>query len=145
MPEPSAVAVARPVPSSAARPVRRAALLVCGTVSLGLGLLGVFVPLLPTTCFLLVAAWCYARSSQRLHDRLLSARWVGPYLRRYQEERVIPPHVKYASLTIMWISIGWGVLTFPNIWVRIVLLAIAICVTVHLQQLSGKARAATTR
>ncbi len=142
MPDRNAAAIATPALSSATRPVRRAALLICGSLSLGLGVLGIFVPLLPTTCFLLLAAWCYARSSQRLHDRLLSARWVGPYLKKYQDERVIPPHVKTASLVIMWISIGWGVLTFPNIWVRLALLACAIGVTVHLQQLSAKKPAA---
>jgi uncharacterized membrane protein YbaN (DUF454 family) len=134
-----------PVPASAdtaaaaapavVRPVRRAMLLVCGTLSLALGLLGIFVPLLPTTCFLLVSAWCYARSSDRLYQRLMNARLVGPYLRRYREEGVIPPRVKWASLVIMWGTIGWGVLTYPGWIVRLVLLAIAIGVTVHLQML----------
>ena len=67
--------------------VRRGALLICGTLSLALGMIGIFVPLLPTTCFLLLAAWCYARSSPRLYDRLLRARWIGDYLRRYRDER----------------------------------------------------------
>ncbi|HEY7566482.1 MAG TPA: YbaN family protein [Gemmatimonadaceae bacterium] len=111
---------------------RRWALLVCGTLSLGLGLLGVFVPLLPTTCFLLLAAWCYARSSQRLYDRLLNARIIGPYLRRYRESRVIPPRVRIAALVMMWITIGYAVFTYPNLAVRLTLLAIAIGVTWHL-------------
>ena len=114
---------------------RRWALLICGTLSLGLGLLGVFVPLLPTTCFLLLAAWCYARSSQRLYDRLLNARLIGPYLRRYRDSRVIPPRVKIAALVMMWITIGYAVLTYPNLWVRLTLLAIAVAVTIHLQKL----------
>jgi hypothetical protein len=114
---------------------RRLALLVCGTLSLGLGLLGVFVPLLPTTCFLLLAAWCYARSSQRLYNRLLNARLIGPYLRRYRDSRVIPPRVKVAALVMMWITIGYAVLTYPHVWVRLTLLAIAAGVTIHLQKL----------
>jgi len=122
---------------SAATPVRasgtrRWALLICGTLSLGLGLLGIFVPLLPTTCFLLLAAWCYARSSQRLYDRLLNARVIGPYLRRYRDSRVIPPRVKIAALVMMWITIGYAVFTYPNLAVRLTLLAIAIGVTWHL-------------
>jgi uncharacterized protein len=121
---------------------RRWALLICGTLSLGLGLLGVVVPLLPTTCFLLLAAWCYARSSQRLYDRLLNARIIGPYLQRYRESRVIPPNVKIAALVMMWITIGYAVFTYPNLAVRLTLLAIAIGVTWHLfalprQQKSG--------
>ena len=119
----------------AERPFRRAALIVCGTLSLGLGLLGVFVPLLPTTCFLLIAAWCYARSSSRLYDRLMRARWIGPYLRRYRDERAIPAHVKSASLAIMWITIGYSAYVFPNLLVRIALLLTAIAVSWHLYKL----------
>jgi uncharacterized membrane protein YbaN (DUF454 family) len=117
---------------------RRATLLLCGTLSLGLGLLGVFVPLLPTTCFLLLAAWCYARSSQRLYDRLLNARLIGPYLRQYRESRVIPPSVKIAALVMMWITIGYAVLTYPNLAVRLTLLVIAIGVTWHLLALPAQ-------
>lgn len=120
--------------------VRRGALLICGTLSLALGMIGIFVPLLPTTCFLLLAAWCYARSSPRLYDRLLRARWIGDYLRRYRDERVIPPRVKVASLVIMWISIGYGVLAFDNRVVRVILLLIAIGVTIHLQRLPSPRR-----
>jgi uncharacterized membrane protein YbaN (DUF454 family) len=117
--------------------MRRWVLLICGTVSLGLGLVGIFVPLLPTTCFLLLAAWCYARSSPRLYDRLLNARLIGPYLRRYRESRVIPPKVKIAALVMMWITIGYAVITYPNLAVRLTLLAIAIGVTAHLLTLPG--------
>ena len=117
------------------RPVRRAALLVCGTLSLVLGVLGIFVPLLPTTCFLLIAAWCYARSSSRLYDRLMRARWIGPYLRRYRDERAIPVHVKTASLVMMWITIGYSAFVFPHLLVRIALVLTALAVTWHLYRL----------
>lgn len=119
----------------ARRPVRRAALLVCGTLSLSLGVIGIFVPLLPTTCFLLVAAWCYARSSPRVYDWLMGARWIGPYLRRYRDERAIPTHVKTASLAMMWITIGYSIVVFPNLLVRLALLVTALGVTWHLYRL----------
>jgi uncharacterized membrane protein YbaN (DUF454 family) len=115
----------------------------CGTLSLGLGLLGVFIPLLPTTCFLLLAAWCYARSSQRLYDKLLTARLIGPYLQRYRDSRVIPPRVKVGALVMMWITIGYAVVTYPNWVVRLTLLAIAIGVTLHLHKLPGHAKGLT--
>lgn len=117
------------------RPFRRVALLVCGTASLALGIIGIFVPLLPTTCFLLIAAWCYARSSSRLYDRLMNARWIGSYLRRYRDERSIPVHVKVASLVMMWITIGYSVFVFPNVLIRGALLLTAIAVTWHLYRL----------
>jgi uncharacterized membrane protein YbaN (DUF454 family) len=116
-------------------PVRRMALLVCGSLSLALGVAGIFVPLLPTTCFLLLAAWCYARSSPRLYGWLLTTRWIGSYLRRYRDDRAIPAGVKTASLTMLWITIGYSVFVFPNLAVRIVLLMIAVAVTAHLWKL----------
>jgi len=117
------------------RPFRRAALLVCGTLSLALGIVGIFVPLLPTTCFLLIAAWCYARSSSRLYDRLMHARWIGGYLRRYRDERAIPVHVRVASVVMMWITIGYSIVVFPNVLIRGALLLTAIAVTWHLYRL----------
>jgi uncharacterized membrane protein YbaN (DUF454 family) len=128
--------VTAPVGAEASRrPFRRAALLVCGTLSLALGIIGIFVPLLPTTCFLLVAAWCYARSSSRLYDRLMQAKWIGGYLRRYRDERSIPSHVKTASLVMMWITIGYSVYAFPNMLIRVALLVTAGGVTWHLYRL----------
>lgn len=128
--------VATAAPGSA---VRRATLVVCGTTSLALGIIGIVVPLMPTTCFLLMAAWCYARSSRRLYDRLMTAPLVGEYLRQYRDERTIPPRVRYASLTIMWIMIGYGVVTVESWIVRLVLLSIAAGVTIHLRSLRANA------
>lgn len=133
--------VAAPIGAEASRrPFRRAALIVCGTLSLGLGIVGIFVPLLPTTCFLLVAAWCYARSSSRLYDRLMRAKWIGGYLRRYRDERSIPSHVKIASLTMMWITIGYSIYVFPNMLIRAALLLTAVGVTWHLYRLPSSAK-----
>ena len=130
----SATTIDAPVARAGGR-ARRGMLLVCGTLSLALGVFGIFVPLLPTTCFLLLAAWCYARSSPRLYGWLLGSRYVGSYLRRYRDERTIPAPVRTASLVIMWISIGYGVLTVPNLAIRLTLLAIALGVTIHLVRL----------
>jgi len=119
----------------AQRPFRRGVLLLCGTLSLALGVVGIVVPLLPTTCFLLIAAWCYARSSSRLYDRLMRARWIGSYLRRYRDERAIPMGVKVASVVMMWITIGYSVAVFPHPMVRLALLLTAAAVTWHLYKL----------
>lgn len=133
---PSDATVAAPTGAEASRrPFRRAALIVCGTLSLALGIIGVFVPLLPTTCFLLVAAWCYARSSSRLYDRLMRARFIGGYLRRYRDERSIPSQVKIASLVMMWMTIGYSIYVFPNMLIRAALFVTAAGLTWHLYRL----------
>ena len=111
-------------------------LIVCGTVSVGLGVIGIFVPLLPTTVFLLLAAYCYARSSQKFYDWLLNNRWFGEYIRNYREGRGIPLKQKIFSISLLWLTIGYSVLFVVSLWwVRLILLVIAIGVTIHLMVL----------
>lgn len=113
-----------------------------GVLAVGLGVLGVFVPLLPTTPFLLLAAACFARSSDRFYRWLLGNRWLGSYIRDYREHRATTKAVKVASITMLWVSIGAAVAFAADGWiVRSVLLAVAVGVTVHLLSLrtaSGK-------
>lgn len=110
----------------------RGALLAVGLLCLVLGLIGVAVPLLPTTPFLLAAAACFLRSSPRLHDWLLHHRLLGSYLRQYREGG-IPWRAKLFSLSLLWLSIGYAtVFVAPAWWLRLLLLLIAAGVTVHL-------------
>ena len=85
--------------------VTRYTLMTCGVIALGLGLLGLFVPLLPTTPFLLVASACFLRSSERLHRWLLHHRLFGCYIRDYQAGLGVPMRIKALALAAIWISI----------------------------------------
>lgn len=82
----------------------RIAFLCFGLIAVGLGLLGVFLPLLPTTPFLIVAAWCFARSSQKLHDWLYDHPRFGRLLREWDAHRVIPIWAKVCAVTAMTAS-----------------------------------------
>ena len=114
----------------------RIVLLVAGTLAVLLAVLGIFLPLLPTTPFLLLAAWCYARSSTRFHQLLLSNRWFGPYLTNYQMGRGIPARARLVTLIMLWSAIGVGaVFVAPAWWSRLLLIAIASGVTVYLLRL----------
>jgi len=116
--------------------VVRGALIVFGTLFVGLGLLGIFLPVLPTTPFLLLAAVCYARSSQRFYDWLLNNRWFGEYIRNYREGKGVHLRHKVSALVLLWGTIGAAVLLWvQNGWVRALLLVIAVGVTIHLAQL----------
>jgi hypothetical protein len=104
-----------------------------GTISVALGVLGVFLPLLPTTPFLLLAAACYARSSEKLYDWLLGNRWFGRYIRNYREGNGIPLRRAAVAIALLWLTIGYTAIVAVSLWwVRLILVAIAGGVTVHL-------------
>ena len=105
-----------------------------GCLSLGLGVLGIFLPLLPTTPFLLLSAALFARSSQRLHSWLLSHPVFGEYIRAFLEDRSIPRRVKTLSLCILWATILSSVIWVANgkLWLQILLLCIAVGVSLHI-------------
>ena len=113
--------------------VMRHLLNVAGSVFLGLGIIGVFVPLLPTTPFLLLAAACYGRGSRRLYAWLMSRPRLGEYIRRYREGREIPVAVKVWTVGLLWATIGYSALVVvESPALRIVLFVIALGVTVHI-------------
>ncbi|MGA1822043.1 MAG: YbaN family protein [Thermoplasmatota archaeon] len=108
-------------------------LIILGLLFTGIGLIGIFVPILPTTPFLLLAAACFLRSSDRLYNWLLNNRIFGRYLRNYIEKKGIPIGVKIFTISLLWITILISAFIFIDIiWVRILLIIIAIGVTIHL-------------
>ena len=111
-------------------------LIFLGTIFVGLGILGMFLPILPTTPFLLLAAACYARSSKRFYHWLLSNRWFGSYIRDYKERKSIPLKVKIFTVSLLWITIILSTILATNVtYIRIILIIIAICVTIHILSL----------
>ena len=114
----------------------RVLLVVGGTVCVALGILGIFLPVLPTTPFLLLAGICYARSSKRFYHWLMTNRWCGEYIRNYREGRGIPLKQKVLTILLLWLTIGYAAGFVVSLWwVKLVLLAIAVGVTIHLAKL----------
>jgi uncharacterized protein len=104
-----------------------------GAVSLVIGILGAFLPILPTTPFLLLTAFCWARGSERLHYWLLNRSPLGGYIRNYLEGRGIPRQQKAWVLAFLWLTIGFTVVTVATSWwLRVLLVLIAAGVTFHL-------------
>jgi len=112
---------------------KRRLLIGAGTLCTGLGIIGIFIPILPTTPFLLLAAACYMRSSERFYQWLINNRIFGAYVRNYIEGRGMPVRIKIFTILLLWLTIGLSI-TFgvQNIVIRIVLIGIAIGVTVHI-------------
>jgi uncharacterized membrane protein YbaN (DUF454 family) len=100
----------------------RVLLIAAGTISLALGIIGAFVPVLPTTPFVLLAAICYVRSSKRLYDRLMRSRFAGKHVHNVLAGRGIPLSVKIFSLTLSAIMIGYvSIVVTESFWVRLLL------------------------
>lgn len=91
-------------------PLVRAALLLCGTAAVALGVLGIFLPLLPTTPFLLLAAACYGASSETAYRRLLRAPLLGHYIADYRAGKGVPLRAKIIGMAMLWISLGYAVM-----------------------------------
>jgi uncharacterized membrane protein YbaN (DUF454 family) len=113
--------------------LRKAILIFVGTVCVGLGVLGMFLPLLPTTVFLLMAAYCYSKSSEKFHSWLLTNRLCGKYISNYRSGRGISMRQKLSTVAVLWLSIGFSIwLTAAGFWLTVLLLAVAIGVTIHI-------------
>ena len=114
--------------------------LILGLISLGLGVLGIFLPILPTTPFLLLSTALFARSSEKLHTWLLNHRILGEYIRSFMVDKSIPLKVKIMSIGLMWAAILSSVFWVVNgkTWLQLLLIAVAIGVTIHI--LSFKTR-----
>lgn len=122
--------------------VRRIVYFGVGWVGVALGVVGIFVPLWPTTCFLLLAAWCFARSSRAAERWLHENRLFGRYLRDYRERGIISSRVRRTTLLVLWGFMGISIFPFMDrLWVVVVLLLVAAAVTLHLYSLPTEPRA----
>ena len=114
----------------------RALWFIAGTISLVLGAIGIVLPVLPTTPFLLAAAACYYKSSQRMHNWLLNNRWFGEYIRNYKEGKGFTLKTKITAITLLWITICFSAFFIIDILaVQLILLVIAIAVSTHIIRL----------
>ena len=112
-----------------------------GTVFLALGLIGIVLPVLPTTPFLLLAAACYLKGSKRMYEWLTNNKLFGRYLTDYMEGRGIPLRAKAATLCMLWAAIAASILfVIEDLILRIVLLVIAAGVTIHIIMIRTKRR-----
>jgi len=117
-------------------PIRRGVYFGVGALSVVLGVIGMVVPLWPTTCFLLLAAWCFARSSERAERWLYKNRLFGKYIEDYRERGVISARIRATTVATMWVFMGVAaVLLSSRLWISGLLVLIAVAVTWHLYSL----------
>ncbi len=151
---PAVLPTRRALPSGGARPadggraprsghgvLGRWVLAAAGFVSVGLAVLGALLPVLPTTPFLLLAAWCFARSSDRLYRWLHENRLFGEYLRRYRSGEGLPLSTKVATISLLWLTLGASTaLSRPEIrlWLGAVLALVGMAVTAHIARIKTR-------
>lgn len=109
-------------------------LAILGSISFGLAVAGIFLPLLPTTPLLLLAAALWLRSSARLHDWLINHRIFGEYIRNFKVHRAIPLRVKIYATTLVWLTIGYCIFAVVNEywWAQVLMALLATAITWHI-------------
>ena len=104
-----------------------------GLLSLGLGILGIFLPVLPTTPFLLLSSFLFLKSSKPLYDWLMNHPKFGPYISNFMIHKSIPMHVKIVSVAMVWITLLYCAICVAGHWAfRGAFVFIAIAVTIHI-------------
>ncbi len=118
-------------------------LTIAGIISLGLGIAGMFLPVLPTTPFVLLAAALFSRSSNCFYNKLMEHKIFGSLVRSFREEKAIPLHVKVYAVSLLWITILATVFIALSgrLWLQILLLVIATGVTIHILRYKTKKKA----
>lgn len=113
--------------------------LIIGISSLVLGFIGIFLPVLPTTPFILLSAYCFAKSSERFHRYIMQHKLFGKMVSDFYEKKIIPVKTKIIALTLMWTTLSLSVIFFmPYIWVKLVVIGIGVAVTVYLLSFRSK-------
>lgn len=111
----------------------RPLLALLGLISLGLAILGIFLPVLPTTPLLLLSAALFLRSNRRLYDWLLNHPRLGPYIRNFMEYKAIPLKIKVLSVSMVWITLLYCAISVAEHWAfRLFFVLLAAAITAHI-------------
>jgi len=116
-------------------PIKRALLVIAGVLSLIVGVIGAFVPLLPTVPLVLLAAFCFARSSERMHQWMIHHRYFGSIIENFEAGKGIPKKVKYRTIGILWVSMSISCWMVAKLWLCVMLVTIGIGVSIYLLRL----------
>jgi uncharacterized membrane protein YbaN (DUF454 family) len=114
-------------------PVLRWVLIACGWISVGCGVIGIFLPIVPTVPFLLLAAACFARSSERFHRWMMEHDHLGPLLQDYLHGAGIPFRAKLVSISLIWVSFPTSAVLFAEaFWLKLLLIGAAVAISGYL-------------
>lgn len=106
--------------------------LTAGFITLGTGVIGIFIPVLPTTPFLLLAAACFLKSSEKLYTWLTSHKVFGKYIENYIKYKAVSRKSKVISIAVLWAVISVSLIASNSLHIKIFLTIVGIGVTCHL-------------
>ena len=105
---------------------------ILGSIFAGIGIIGIFIPLLPTTPFLLISAYCFNRGSDKMRQMFENNKLISSYIKNYREKKGMPLRAKINSIFILWFTIGVSIYLVEIDYVRILLVLVIIGVTIHI-------------
>lgn len=113
--------------------MKKVLLMIIGSISLVFGIIGIIIPVLPTTPFLLLSLACFVKSSDKLYRFILNNKYLAPYIEDYMEGRGVPKKAKNKAILLIWITIGFSVIFIINeMMLRLFLLTIASTVSIYI-------------
>lgn len=117
----------------------RGLLIGTGSLCVLLGVIGIFLPLLPTTPFMLLAAACFARSSRRFHEWLLANRTFGPLIHEWEQHRSIPRRTKLTAIALMSAMLAVSIVLFvkPG-WLQLLLAAGGVALAIWIYRIPSR-------
>ena len=118
--------------------MKKILLTICGWSLLALGAIGVVLPVLPTTPFVLLAAVCFSASSEKAYRFLVKNRFFGPYVENYRTGQGVPVSAKVRGIVMLWVLLLFAMAIMQKLWVLIVFPLIGTGVTLHLLLLRTK-------
>lgn len=112
---------------------------ISGVLLVAIGVIGIFLPILPTTIFLILASACFIKSSPQANEWLRNHKILGMYIKNYQDKSGLTIKSKIFNITLVWIMISASAIFFTELWyIRLLLLAIAVGITIHLLMVKTK-------
>jgi uncharacterized protein len=115
--------------------VKRAVLIICGLASLSLGVIGFLLPIVPATPFLLLAVWCFARSSDRLYAKLKNNKYTGRIIREFIERGIVWKKIIKCIFIFLWLSVIIAIFLVKNPWLRLSILAAGLAFSLLIRQM----------
>lgn len=112
--------------------MKRILLLCAGWALLALGAVGILVPVLPTTPFVLAAAGCFSFASPKLYGVLLKSKFFGPYVENYRTKQGVPMDAKIRGIVMLWVLLIISMVAMQKLWLTLLLLVVGLAVTAHL-------------